>query len=301
MTLSVYTNRQRGLSLVELLVAMAIGLLVTLVVTEAYVNATSTQRSQNDKSRVQETMRFALDTLMYAVRKAGYRNPAISGGSVTDFCGGVSARLMARNDAATVDPTAADLTTSETGAKTILNKSDVLRVRYNGDGATVSPFTADGSITDCLGNGVPANQTVEDTFFIAADADNNNEPSLFCYTSNAATAGSVAIVPGVESLQLLFGDDSNADASISRFVTSEAVSAINNVRSVVISIVARSPNATAITSGTQVFTHFGAGYTGKDGTGTTVLDAGSTFTAPDDHRARQMAGTTVALMNICPM
>jgi type IV pilus assembly protein PilW len=283
---------QRGFSLVELMVSITIGLLIMAVVSEAYVVATGTQRSQSDKSRIQESMRFAFDSLAYAIRKAGYRNPAATGPSVENFCGaGGKLRLVGKNDATTLDPATTDLSGISTA---ILNKSDVLRVRYHGDGQTVSPFTADGSVTDCLGNSVKANTIVEDTFFVRADSDNDNEPSLFCYTTNASATGSVAIIPGVESLQLLYGEDTNADGTVERFVPQSAVGSMNNVRSVVISIVARSSSATGVDGSAQTFTHFEAGYTGSG-------DSGSTFTAPADRRIREISGTTVALKNTCLM
>ncbi len=290
MTRRTPTPHQNGLTLVELMVAMAIGLIVTLIVTEAYINATGTQRSQSDKSRLQESMRFAFNTLSYAIRKSGYRNPAATGGAMIDFCDGVQVRLQAKNAATGLDPTTADLSGM---TWTILNSSDVLRVRYHGDGQTISPFTVDGSVVDCLGNSVAANQLAEDTFFVAADPNKENEPSLFCYTTNAAASGSVAIVPGIESLQLLFGDDLNARGSIGRFVPESSVSAMNNVRSVMISLVARSSTISGVNHEAQTFSHFDAGY---PGTG----DSGSTFTATADGRVRQQLGTTVALKNSCP-
>ena len=279
---------QRGVTLVELMVAMAIGLLVVFVVTEAYVSATATQRSQSDRSRVQESMRFALESLSYAVRKAGYRNPAASGPLMDDFCGSGKPRLVSKNAATAFDLTKADL--SGTG-KTVLNSSDILRVRYHGDGTL--PSTADGSVTDCLGATVGPNQIAEDTFWVAEDSKNNNEPSLFCYSS-VSGGDPVPIVPGVESLQILYGEDMDSNGLSDRFLPASSVGSMNAVRSVVVSVVARSPSKTAIDTTAQTFKHFDAGYTGTG-------DTGSTFSAPTDGRLREMSGTTIALKNICLM
>lgn len=280
---------QRGVSLVELMVAMAIGLLVVFVVTEAYVSATATQRSQSDRSRVQESMRFAFESLSYAVRKAGYRNPAASGPLMDDFCGSGKLRLVGKNAVAAFNPTTSDLTGT---GQTVLNSSDIVRVRYHGDGTL--PSTADGSVTDCLGATVAPDQVVEDTYWVAADPNNENEPSLFCYTTNSAGSGNVAIVPGIESIQILYGEDTTGDGVSDRLVPAGSVGAMNSVKSVVVSIVARSPSRTAIDATAQTFQHFDAGYTGTG-------DAGSTFIAPGDGRLRQMSGTTIALKNTCPM
>ncbi len=280
---------QRGVTLVELMVAMTIGLLVVFVVTEAYVSATATQRSQSDRSRVQESLRFALESLSYAVRKSGYRNPAASGPLMDDFCGSGKLRLVGTNAAAALNPTTADLSGT---SQTVLNSSDVLRVRYHGDGTL--PSTADGSVTDCLGATVAPNQVAEDTYWVAADSSNNNEPSLFCYSTNSAASGNVAIIPGIESLQVLYGEDMNSDGVSDRFVPAGSVGSMNAVRSVVVSVVARSPSRTAIDTRAQAFKHFDAGYAGSG-------DTGSTFSAPADGRLREMSGTTIALKNTCPI
>lgn len=280
---------QRGVTLVELMVAMAIGLLVVFFVTEAYVSATATQRSQSDRSRVQESMRFALDSLSYAVRKAGYRNPAASGPSMDDFCGAAKLRLLGKNAATAFNPKTSDLTGT---GQAILNSSDIIRVRYHGDGTL--PSTADGSVTDCLGATVGPDQIAEDTYWVAADPKNNNEPSLFCYSTNSAGSGEVAIVPGIESLQILYGEDTTGDGVSDRLVPADSVSFMNAVRSVVVSIVARSPSRTALDATAQTFQHFDAGYSGTG-------DTGSTFGAPGDGRLRDMSGTTIALKNTCPM
>ncbi len=277
---------QRGVTLVELMVAMTIGLLVVFVVTEAYVSATATQRSQSDRSRVQESMRFALESLSYAVRKAGYRNPAASGEFMDDFCGSGKLRLVSKNAATAFDLTKADL--SGTG-KAVLNSSDILRVRYRGDGTL--PSTADGSVTDCLGATVGPNQIAEDTYWVADGP--NDEPSLFCYSSISG-GEPVAIVPGVESLQILYGEDMNSDGVSDRFVPASSVGSMNAVRSIVVSVVARSPSKTAIDTTAQAFKHFDAGYAGAG-------DTGSTFSAPADGRLREMSGTTIALKNTCPI
>ena len=280
---------QYGMTLVELMVAMTIGLLVILIVTEAYVSATATQRSQGDRSRVQESLRFAFESLSYAIRKAGYRNPSASGAAMQDFCGMGRPRLAGKNAAAALNPKTTDL--SGTG-QAVLNSSDVIRVRYHGDGTL--PSTADGSVSDCLGRAVRPDQLAEDTFWVAADPNNNNEPALFCYSTNSDDLGNVAIVPGIESLQLLYGEDTNGDGASERFVPASSVGSMNAVRSVVVSLIARSPSNTAITPAEQAFKHFNAGY---DGTG----DAGSTFNAPADGRLREMSATTIAIRNVCPM
>ena len=193
--------------MIELLVALAIGLLVTLVVLQAYLSGLGTQRAQTDVSRAQESSRFAFDLLARSLRKAGYKNPKAPGIAFCDSSN--SPRLLVSNDpsAITSNPFGTDAT--------ILNTSDVIQVRYYGEG-----IPADDTMRDCLGNTIAANTLVRDTFFIAADTTNNNEPALFCYTNNpAAVAPNPApLVPGIESMQLLYGEDTDGDGAINHYV-----------------------------------------------------------------------------------
>ena len=62
----------RGFSLIELLIAIALGLLLTAAVGFLYVSNAKLFRKQDDDSRLQETARAAMDTLGYHIRMAGY-------------------------------------------------------------------------------------------------------------------------------------------------------------------------------------------------------------------------------------
>lgn len=297
---SKHQHGEQGLTLVELMVAVTIGLLITLVVTQAYVSGTQTQRTQSDMTRLQESARFAFDTLSHGLRKAGYKNPLVTGDG---FCDPTSpgARLAGKNDVALLNPASADLSGTMV---TVLNTSDVVRVRYYGEGLSVAPFSADGSVLDCLGNSVAANVLAEDTYFVATDSTNNNEPALFCYTSNAATTGSVPIIPGVESLQVLYGEDRDAvgtsDGIIDRYVPAGSVSDWNSIRSLMLSVVVRTPTLVAADQSiARKFNHFGLGYAPLDTP--PGSDPGSVFSPTTDGRIRQQSDTTVALRNICPI
>jgi len=281
-------SHPRGFTLVELLVALTVGLLITLVVTQAYLSGLGTQRAQTSLARAQEASRFAFDALSKAIRRAGYKNPKATGLGFCDSSPVV--RLVAGNDMSSVNPTASNLAGSTV---TVLNTSDVVRVRYFGEGNTVTN-TADGTISDCQGTAVAPNALVEETYFVAADANNSNEPTLFCYSSASAGNGNVALIPGVESLQMLYGEDTDSDGSINRYVTATNITNANNVRSIMISVVTRTPDANAVDRSAQSVNHFGSNY---PATG----DTGNTFNAPADGRMRQHSVTTIALRNICPV
>jgi type IV pilus assembly protein PilW len=62
----------RGLSMVELMVAMTIGLILTASIGYVYLGSRQTFRSMDDFSRIQENYRYAMDQIGMDVRQAGY-------------------------------------------------------------------------------------------------------------------------------------------------------------------------------------------------------------------------------------
>jgi type IV pilus assembly protein PilW len=66
------THRQRGLSLVEIMVALAVGAVLLTGVIQIYASTKATYRLQDNLARLQENGRFALDFLTRDVRMAGY-------------------------------------------------------------------------------------------------------------------------------------------------------------------------------------------------------------------------------------
>lgn len=66
-------GRQRGLSLVELLVAMTVSLILMAGVIQIFSSSKQTYRSQEANSRIQESGRAALTLLQRDIRPAGFR------------------------------------------------------------------------------------------------------------------------------------------------------------------------------------------------------------------------------------
>ncbi|MEE1559553.1 MAG: prepilin-type N-terminal cleavage/methylation domain-containing protein, partial [Arenicellales bacterium] len=64
--------RQRGVTLIELMVALVIGLLVTAAMLKVYVDASRMYRFNEGLARVQENGRFAIEFTRRAARVAGF-------------------------------------------------------------------------------------------------------------------------------------------------------------------------------------------------------------------------------------
>lgn len=73
-------ERQRGFSLVELMIAMTIGFIVLAGIGYLYVESRQAFRSMDNLSRMQESARYALEIMARDIRMAGYRGCASSSG-----------------------------------------------------------------------------------------------------------------------------------------------------------------------------------------------------------------------------
>lgn len=280
-------HRQQGLTIVELMVAMAIGLLIGLVVFASYMSGIGTQRAQTDLTRLEESARFGFDLLSRSIRRAGFRDtltvypptyPATQP-RAQEFCSTETAgsAIRATNDAATVD-----LGSGVTA--NVLNDSDTITVRYYGQD-NAAHNAADGVVLDCLGNAVRRGTLIQDTIYVAADATNDNEPTLFCSTDNpAAPAGSknLPLIPGVESMQLLYAEDTEGDTIPNRYVPFNKIANPDDIRGVVVSLIVRTRSATGSDRTAKTFTHFGGNYdaAGNDDT------HGGQFAGAADGRVR---------------
>ncbi|MBT4108256.1 MAG: prepilin-type N-terminal cleavage/methylation domain-containing protein, partial [Proteobacteria bacterium] len=65
-------SRQQGVTLIELMVALAIGLIATAAMLKVYIDASRIYRFNDGLARLQENGRFALEFVRRDVRAAGF-------------------------------------------------------------------------------------------------------------------------------------------------------------------------------------------------------------------------------------
>jgi type IV pilus assembly protein PilW len=201
-------RRAAGLALSELMVALAIGLLLILASTTLLMATRSTYLLHDDRARVEESGRYAIDVIGRAVRQAGYRDRSAAGVADGDWpaVSGLDARSL---------KDAADGIGAPYGAA--VNGSDVLALRF--DGAD----EGDAGMQNCAGANVPAGAPGSgwSIFYIAKDS--GGEPELRCKYRGASGWKSDALVRGVEDFQVLYGMDSAGDDLPRRFVSATVV------------------------------------------------------------------------------
>jgi len=224
------------MTLVELLVAMAAGLLVVLAATATFLGSKQLFVANAEAQAVEDSLRFAGFVVRGIVRQAGYSDYApdhtAAGGTVVIAS---RANLAASPD----DPSDLDIVgasnakVSATGEShgthnsKGVNGSDSLRVRFFGRGRTGGDGTEpDGTMVDCMGNaqagpsaGKPALADRAWSFFHVAEAA-DKEPELYCkYHSEAVdTFRSEPLARGIEVFKVVYAYDGNGDGVPERWL-----------------------------------------------------------------------------------
>jgi type IV pilus assembly protein PilW len=198
------SRNARGFTLVELLIAVTIGLLLTVLISQVFVSSRRAYATTDDLSRMQENMRYTHDLLGRTIRMASYMsapgNLQVSFDSWPGQFTGTNTALKGTEGATSTTP-------------------DTITLVYQG--------TPDGATFDCLGNVVAAGVYATNIFSIATVG---GVPSLVCGTvSGGATT---LMVSDVDNMQILYGEEVNGDFNADRYVPANQVSNMDRVVSV---------------------------------------------------------------------
>ena len=211
-------QRQRGMTLVEMMVALAIGLAVVLGAGRLLVHANGAYASQVEAAAVDDAGRYALELVGRALRQAAIVDPdallsAAQPGDQAARLAGFDAGTVARTSPGIDDP-----------LPDAVNGSDVLAVRFPGAGPAPD---GDGSMVSCAGFTVARGEEGWSIFHVARNAD--GEAELRCKYRGAANWSADAVVAGVDSFQVLYGFDSDTppDGIPNRYLNAAALAAFD--------------------------------------------------------------------------
>src|SRR5689334_21877935 len=135
---------QRGMGIMELMVALLIGLIMSVALAWFYLGSRSLSRVSEDVARLQESGRSALEMIGMAVRQAGYRS-------------NVYAMLACAGDV-TVPTGAAWGNCPLNGLNGTSGAPDSLTIRYDAQDG--------GTELDCAGTSIPTGSRVTAAFTI---------------------------------------------------------------------------------------------------------------------------------------
>ncbi len=202
-------RRQIGLTLVEMMVAMAISLLIALAAVSALIVARQGFTTVDVSSQLRDNARFSADLVQRLAVQSGYQDDLFASkkASATEIAANIAPGVYGFNNA--LLSTTAPLTESTQRSED--NGSDILILRYQTAETFPGSGTADGSIIDCSGQSPSAVATSkgDSIYSILHVATVGNEPSLMCTYLDSATntVTTVPIVQGVENFQVLYGTD----------------------------------------------------------------------------------------------
>lgn len=208
-------GRQLGMTMAELLVAMTVGLGVLLAAGSLFVWATRAFAAQVETATMDDAGRYALDVMARAVRQAAFvdweRDSGGPDAAAPARLSGLDARRVGQTGFAIDNP----------GANAV-HGSDVLAVRFPGSGA---PPAGDGSTLDCAGFSVHRDEEGWSIFYVARNAQGDAE--LRCKYRGASNWSADAVVGAVDSFQVLYGLDLDADGAPERYVNASTLAALD--------------------------------------------------------------------------
>ncbi|WP_374601099.1 PilW family protein [Niveibacterium sp.] len=279
---------QAGVSLIELMISLVIGMLVILAAVQLFSANKSGSIALDDSARIQENARAALDVMARHIRMAGY-HPLESAANFPNTSGvcvnSVQQAICGRNP--------------DDG--TFPNKSDEIRVRFWGTSVPVGG-AADGETRDCAGNALSATDIVEERFRVQNVNRNPGDattatPTIVCAILNGAaaiTAGSpetvVPLVFGVDTMQVLYAEDTDSDRVANRWRSADLVTNFANVYALQIGLVLRGEGR-ANAAAARTYKPFGEQYAAPGS------DSGASFDDPLDRRQRRTAVFSVEFRN----
>ena len=202
-------KRQIGLTLVEMMVAMAISLLIALAAVSALIVTRQGFTSVDAGSQLRDNARFSADLVQRLGVQAGYQDDVFASkkASAAEIAANIAPSVYGFNNALL----SATNPLTESTARTSDDGSDILILRYQTAETFPGSGTADGSIIDCSGQAPSSVATGkgDSIYSILHVATVGNEPSLMCTYLDSATNAvtTVPIVQGVENFQVLYGTD----------------------------------------------------------------------------------------------
>lgn len=279
-----HPHRQSGLTLIELMIALALGLLLVAALGYLFIGNRQTYRAQDNIARLQENGRYAMEVLGQDLRMVGYIG-----------CGALGEAAMnstAAGAGAMAAPTPANVLggTEGPGADTLS------LMRVDGRGAVLTAAMANAAaavpipaspreyaagthflIADCLNADLFRNSADvaggATAIAHAASALNNSANLSKAYGADALVfpfegltysiqnnpAGNPAlyravngvgqeVVENVKDMQIVYGVDSDGDGAVNAYVTADNVADWARVLAVRVSLLLRSPEANVATA-----------------------------------------------------
>lgn len=165
-------NKQHGLSLVELMIGIVVGLFVVGATITTYMLALRGSADAINNSRLNQELRSSVTQIANELRRAGYRQRLITGGAVTDVANPAAFSAVAVLNSGRCIVYAYDQ--PNLGTQGQLDLSDVSAFRFVNNqleiGSNVNPADCTGTFEPITN---PARVNISDAVFTTAQANLN--------------------------------------------------------------------------------------------------------------------------------
>lgn len=204
-------RRLKGVTLIELLISMVIGLVVIGAVLVSMVGSGKGARFQTAYTQMNEDAQIGLSILSRDIQMAGFSNPTgffDANSSVTPVVtpswvlsyASMPGTFVFGCDTGFATPTVAVLVCAPAPVAPAIASAAIEAV-YEADGRNVA-VNSTGLPTDCIGTGIGATPPIaRNRFFVAPNAT-SGRPELQCANSFGQ---SESIVENIENMQILYG------------------------------------------------------------------------------------------------
>lgn len=292
---------QAGMTIIELMIAVTLGMIVTLLAGSLLMTGNAAYASQTELANIDDAGRFALATIGNAARQAGLReweheDAGADHETAPAGIGGIDAASLSKATEAMTEP-----------QRDVANGSDVLALRFDGDGGAAG----------CAGFAVDARRGGWSIFYVGRSA--GGETELRCKYRGKNNWSADAVVAGVDTFQVLYGLDTDdpRDGTANQYVTASAIDALDaelvlagategerarermrkthwkHVTSIRVGLVLHGRQRTRKGDKAAVFHLFGADYSGDRGTSIVEED----MAPPMKERERRAFSSTILLRN----
>ena len=283
---------EQGFSLIELMIAMTLGLLLLTGVIQIFLSSKQAYGTVSGASQTLDSGRLSMHFLSGSISKAGYWgdvNEARVYGSDTALAFNHSGASNAPYSDSYNGVFAEDVyifgTDNDNADANVIDGTDQIWIRFNGHDTL--------PLTNCAGDSVNSNLIAVERYYISELNGNERVPSLVCETTLMSidkitgTVSALAnpvintqiLISGVDNLQVLFGQRSPDNNELQYFIASDVTdwSLIQGVRVAALASSADAVNSVSRTSGYDLLNE--------------------TTNIPTDKRARRVFERTIALRN----
>ncbi|MDN3454205.1 MULTISPECIES: PilW family protein [unclassified Psychrobacter] len=212
-----YPSAVSGFTLIELMISLVLGLLISAAVIQVYLINTRTITVQQSASEVQDSAIFAMQSLEEHIRITNLGNPITSISDKTNH-GGV---VLTKNNLGSSNATDAQYFTASTGSTDWTGLSNIDGV--GSDQLTIQYKNITSNILyDCEGSKIDANSKdwVVERYFIRLSGSTAGELALACdagrvkdngVITSAFTGNGEIVVSAIEQFKVLLGTQTGVD------------------------------------------------------------------------------------------